>query len=404
MLLFGPAEELGEPPPGVEVVDAPVSIAKAEDPVRAVRTTPAASIVLAARAVAEGRAQALVCAGATGAALAAGMFNIKRAHGIYRPALAIPLPVPHHPVTLLDVGASAEARREHLVQFAFMGAALARIVLGRVRAARRRCCPTARRPRAAARWCSRPTPSCASARRRRPRRVRVRRQRRGRRRRLGPSRRDRDRRLHRQHRAEADGGRLADDARASCATPRCPRREAKLGGAAAARRVARRSRGDRSGSQRWRLSARAAATRRRAARALHARRLRPGDPARASAARARTSSRRRTRRSSRRARSGARPCPRLPLACRRRNDPRASADPDPRPPRRRARRRSRRDRRGHPLQGGPRGGFAGSVHARAGARGHLRGAHVRRAGRADPDGGRGGRLRARPRRDRHEER
>ncbi len=130
IVLFGPAEELGSPPAGVEVVDAPVSIAKAEDPVLAARTTPEASIVQAARAVAAGRAQALVCAGATGAALAAGTFNIKRAPGIYRPALAIPLPVPHHPVTLLDVGASAEARREHLVQFAFMGAALARVVLG----------------------------------------------------------------------------------------------------------------------------------------------------------------------------------------------------------------------------------------------------------------------------------
>jgi glycerol-3-phosphate acyltransferase PlsX len=130
VLLFGPADELGEPVPGVEVVDAPVSIAKAEDPVRAARATPEASIVQAARAVAQGRAQALVCAGATGAALAAGTLNIKRAPGIYRPALAIPLPVPEHPVTLLDVGASADARKEHLVQFAFMGAALARTVLG----------------------------------------------------------------------------------------------------------------------------------------------------------------------------------------------------------------------------------------------------------------------------------
>ncbi|HSZ06219.1 MAG TPA: phosphate acyltransferase PlsX [Solirubrobacteraceae bacterium] len=130
VLLFGPAWELGPAPAGVEVVDAPVSIAKAKDPVLAARTTPEASIVQAARAVAQGRAQALVCAGATGAALAAGTFNIKRASGIYRPALAIPLPVPNHPVTLLDVGANAEARREHLVQFAFMGAALARIVLG----------------------------------------------------------------------------------------------------------------------------------------------------------------------------------------------------------------------------------------------------------------------------------
>jgi glycerol-3-phosphate acyltransferase PlsX len=130
VLLFGPAAELGETPPGVEVVDAPVSIAKAEDPAAAARLRKDASIVMATRAVAEGRAQALVCAGGTGAALAAGTFNIKRDRGIYRPALALPLPVPGHPVTLLDVGASAEARREHLVQFAFMGAALARIVLG----------------------------------------------------------------------------------------------------------------------------------------------------------------------------------------------------------------------------------------------------------------------------------
>jgi phosphate acyltransferase len=118
----------------VQVVDAPVSIAKSPDPVRAVRFTPEASIVQAARAVADGRAQALVCAGGTGAALAAGLFNVKRARGIHRPALALALPVPGRPggqsVILLDVGANAQARREHLVQFAFMGAALARVVLG----------------------------------------------------------------------------------------------------------------------------------------------------------------------------------------------------------------------------------------------------------------------------------
>jgi glycerol-3-phosphate acyltransferase PlsX len=130
VLLFGPLAQLGALPAGIEVVDAPVSIAKAQDPVSAARTTPQASIVQAARAVADGRAQALVCAGGTGAALAACTFNVKRARGIYRPALAIPLPVPNHPVTLLDVGANADCRREHLVQFAFMGAALASTVLG----------------------------------------------------------------------------------------------------------------------------------------------------------------------------------------------------------------------------------------------------------------------------------
>jgi len=130
VVLFGPAAELGEPAANVEVVDAPVSIAKSDDPVGAARRTAEASIVQATKAVAAGRAQALVCAGGTGAALAAGLFNIKRMHGIYRPALALPLPLPRGAVTLLDVGASAEARREHLVQFAFMGAALASTVLG----------------------------------------------------------------------------------------------------------------------------------------------------------------------------------------------------------------------------------------------------------------------------------
>ena len=66
VLLFGPAASSASFRRGVEVDDSPVSIAKAPDPVRAARTTPEASIVKAARAVADGRAQALVCAGGTG--------------------------------------------------------------------------------------------------------------------------------------------------------------------------------------------------------------------------------------------------------------------------------------------------------------------------------------------------
>jgi len=130
VLLFGPARELGSAAPGVEIVDAPVSIAKAPDPARAVRRTPESSIVQAARAVGEGRADALVSGGSTGAALAAGLFRVKRAAGIHRPALAVPVPVPGAPVLLLDVGANVEVRPEHLVQFAFMGAAFAQAVIG----------------------------------------------------------------------------------------------------------------------------------------------------------------------------------------------------------------------------------------------------------------------------------
>jgi glycerol-3-phosphate acyltransferase PlsX len=130
VVLFGPAEAFGEVAEGIEVVDAPVSIAKAPDPVRASLSTPDASIVLATRAVAAGDADAFVSGGSTGPALAAALFNIKRAPGIHRPALAIPVPVPGHPVTIVDVGANVEVRAEHLVQFGFMGAALAQVVLG----------------------------------------------------------------------------------------------------------------------------------------------------------------------------------------------------------------------------------------------------------------------------------
>ncbi len=131
VLLFGPADEIGSVPEGVEVVDAPVSIAKAADPAFAVRSTPEASIVQAAKAVAAGQAQALVSGGSTGSALAAGLFNMRRDRGIYRPALALPVPVPGgRPVMLLDVGANVTCRPEHLVQFAHMGSAFTQAVLG----------------------------------------------------------------------------------------------------------------------------------------------------------------------------------------------------------------------------------------------------------------------------------
>src|SRR6202012_3528734 len=93
VILFGPKEQIGAVD-GVEVIAAPVSIAKAADPAFAVRSTPDASIVQAAKAVAAGQAQALVSGGSTGSALAAGLFNLKRDRGIYRPALGLPIPRP----------------------------------------------------------------------------------------------------------------------------------------------------------------------------------------------------------------------------------------------------------------------------------------------------------------------
>src|SRR5918998_6717792 len=129
VLVFGPAAEI-EPARGVEVVDAPVSIAKAADPARAVRSTPDASIVQAVRDVADGRADGLVSGGSTGAALAASLFHVKRVRGVHRPALAVLVPVPGRPFLLLDCGANVEVRPEHLVQFAHMGAAFMEAVMG----------------------------------------------------------------------------------------------------------------------------------------------------------------------------------------------------------------------------------------------------------------------------------
>jgi phosphate acyltransferase len=130
VLLFGPAGEIGDSGSQVEVVDAPERIGGDEEPVRAVRSRPEASIVQAASAVADGRAEALVSAGATGPTLAAATLAIKRIRGVHRPAIAALLPLPAGRVLLLDAGANVEVRPEHLVQFAYMGAAFMEHVEG----------------------------------------------------------------------------------------------------------------------------------------------------------------------------------------------------------------------------------------------------------------------------------
>jgi phosphate acyltransferase len=131
VLLFGPAAEIAGPAGRhAEVIDAPETIKAGEEAVAAVRSKRDASIVQAAAAVGDGRADALVSAGSTGPTLAAATISIKRIKGVYRPALAVLMPIPGGPVLLLDAGASVEVRPEHLVQFAYMGAGFMEAVVG----------------------------------------------------------------------------------------------------------------------------------------------------------------------------------------------------------------------------------------------------------------------------------
>jgi phosphate acyltransferase len=128
--LYGPRAELADAGPNAEVVDSPDTIRGGDEPVAAVRARRDASIVRAAQAVADGEADALVSAGSTGPTLAAGTLTIRRIRGVFRPALAVLLPLPHGDVLLLDAGASVEVRPEHLVQFAYMGSAFMTAVQG----------------------------------------------------------------------------------------------------------------------------------------------------------------------------------------------------------------------------------------------------------------------------------
>ena len=129
--VFGPEQELGlDGLEGVETIPTSESIGNEEDPVPAVRARKEASVVRAARDVAEGTSAALVSHGSTGATMAAATFGLRRLRGVQRPALAVRLPVPGKAVLFLDVGANAEVRAQHLVQFAFLGAAFSAAVLG----------------------------------------------------------------------------------------------------------------------------------------------------------------------------------------------------------------------------------------------------------------------------------
>src|SRR5947209_17257987 len=115
---------------GLELRETKGVIEMHDKPAEAVRSKPESSLVSAVRAVSEGDADAVVSAGNTGAMLAAGLLELRRIPGVMRPAIAVPIPAQSGPSVLVDAGANADARPEHLVQFATMGAVFAEAMLG----------------------------------------------------------------------------------------------------------------------------------------------------------------------------------------------------------------------------------------------------------------------------------
>ena len=127
-ILVGPA---GIDTHGLELVEAATVVAMDEKPHEAVREKRDSSLFVANRLVGEGRADAVLSAGNTGAMLAAGLLEIRRLRGVMRPAIAVVIPARYGATVLIDAGANADARAEHLLQFAHMGSIFAEEILER---------------------------------------------------------------------------------------------------------------------------------------------------------------------------------------------------------------------------------------------------------------------------------
>jgi phosphate acyltransferase len=117
-------------PRGLAFVPTTQVVGMDEKPADAFRAKADSSLVRAVKAVADGEADAVVSAGSTGAMLAAGLVLLRRVPGVRRPAIAVPIPARRGPSVLIDAGANADCRAEHLVQFATMGAVFAEEMLG----------------------------------------------------------------------------------------------------------------------------------------------------------------------------------------------------------------------------------------------------------------------------------
>ena len=115
----------------LEILHTDEKIEAIDQPTRAVRQKKNASMVLAINEVKEGRAEAVISAGNTGALMAAGLLGVGRIKGISRPALAPTLPtIESKGFLLLDAGSNMDAKAEHLLQYAIMGSIYAEKVMG----------------------------------------------------------------------------------------------------------------------------------------------------------------------------------------------------------------------------------------------------------------------------------